>query len=117
MLQINNQMKIFVSPASVDFRLGIDGMCALIKNKMDLDPMGGALFAFTNTRRSGIKFIVYDGQGYWFCYKRLSQGRIKWWPSGSESALPLDARNLLLMIYNGDPLKVKFQSDWKEIVK
>lgn len=115
MLQINAQTKVFVSTFAVDFRLGIDGLCALIKNQFNLDPLGGALFAFTNHRRSGVKFIIYDGQGYWFCYKRLSQGRMNWWPTGTEKVAPLDARNLLLLMYNGDPSKVQFQSNWKEL--
>jgi transposase len=115
MLQVNAQTKIYISTFAVDFRLGIDGLCAMIKSQFNLDPMDGALFAFTNNRKSGIKFIIYDGQGYWFCYKRLSQGRIQWWPSGSDAVVPLDARNLLLLIYNGDPLKVQFQGDWRKI--
>jgi hypothetical protein len=28
--------------------------------------------------------LAYDGQGFWLATKRLSKGRFKWWPSGSE---------------------------------
>ena len=59
------------------------------KSQFNLDPMTGALFAFTNNRKSGIEFIIY--------------------------VVPLVARNLLLLIYNGDPFKFKFQKNWKEI--
>jgi len=115
MLQINSQTKIFVGLNPVDFRLGIDGLCAFIKQYFNLNPLEGAMFAFTNTRRSGIKFLIYDGQGYWFCYKRLSQGRLRWWPSGDGDVSSIDARNLLLLIYNGDPGQVKFKANWKNV--
>ncbi len=115
MLQINPQTKIYVCIESIDFRLGIDGLCAFVKQHLLLDPMEGSLFAFTNNRRMGIKFIIYDGQGYWCCYKRLSRGRLVWWPTGEGPSSLIDARNLLLLIYNGDPQKVKFQSDWKKV--
>jgi transposase len=117
MLQVTPQTKIYVSLKSIDFRLGIDGLCGLIRGSFNIDPLDGALFAFTNRRRSGIKFIIYDGQGYWFCYKRLSRGKLRWWPKGEGVVASLDVRNLLLLIYNGDPTLIKFQSDWKSVRK
>ena len=36
-----------------------------------------------------MKVLRYDGQGFWLCHKRLSQGRFPWWPSASsDSKLP-----------------------------
>ena len=28
------------------------------------------------------KILVYDGQGFWLCQKRLSKGRFRFWPRG-----------------------------------
>jgi IS66 Orf2 like protein len=38
------------------------------------------LQAFRNRRRTSIKVLIYDGQGFWLCQKRLSEGRFRWWP-------------------------------------
>ncbi|MCP4117184.1 MAG: transposase [Desulfobacteraceae bacterium] len=39
---------------------------------------------FLNRRRTAIKILCYDGQGFWMCQKRLSQGRFKWWPEKGQ---------------------------------
>jgi transposase len=36
------------------------------------------MFVFSNKRRQALKILVYDGQGFWLCQKRLSQGRGIW---------------------------------------
>ncbi|MCK4302906.1 MAG: IS66 family insertion sequence element accessory protein TnpB [Candidatus Eisenbacteria sp.] len=28
-----------------------------------------------------LRLLVYDGQVFWLCYRRLSRGRFRWWPS------------------------------------
>ena len=74
MLQITPQMKILVALAPVDFRKGIDGLVQLCKATLEHDPFSGAVFAFRNRRATAVKVLVYDGQGFWLCQKRLSRG-------------------------------------------
>ena len=35
---------------------------------------------------------MYDGQGFWLCHKRLSQGRFPWWPAAAATAVPATGR-------------------------
>ena len=42
---------VIVEP--VDFRIGIDGLVAVCRQKLTTDPMAGALFVFANRRRRG----------------------------------------------------------------
>jgi transposase len=81
MLQITPQMKILVAVEPADFRKGIDGLVRLCKDSLQEDPFAGAVFVFRNRRGTAIKVLVYDGQGFWLCHKRLSEGRFRWWPS------------------------------------
>src|SRR5579859_920942 len=74
MLQITPQMRILVAVQPVDFRNGIDGLVRLCKEVLRHDPFCGAVFVFRNRRASAVKVLVYDGQGYWLCQKRLSEG-------------------------------------------
>jgi transposase len=48
------------------------------RQRLNLDPIVGALFVFSNRRRRALKILMYDGQGCWLCQKRLSQGRFGW---------------------------------------
>jgi len=83
MLQITPQQTIFVAIKPVDFRKGIDGLAALCRSQLNHDPFSGALFVFTNRQRTAVKIIVYDGQGFWLCMKRFSQGKLAWWPTAN----------------------------------
>ncbi len=58
---------------------------------------------FRNRRGTPLKLLCYDGQGYWLCQKRLSQGRLKWWPSTPQARVTLSARELQILLWNGNP--------------
>jgi transposase len=84
MLQITPQMKILVAVEPADFRRGIDGLARLCQETLRQDPFVGAVFVFRNRKGTALKVLTYDGQGFWLCHKRLSQGRFPWWPSAAE---------------------------------
>ena len=64
MLQLSPQSRIFVAVEPVDFRLGIDGLGAICRQRFDQNPLHGAVFVFRNRRATTVKLLVYDGQGY-----------------------------------------------------
>ena len=104
MIQIAPQMRILVAVEPVDFRQGIDGMAALCRQALASDPLGGALFVFVSRRRHAIKCLTYDGQGFWLCQKRLSQGRFQHWPKADATgSVRFDPQQLHLLLWNGDP--------------
>ncbi len=116
MIQITPQMRILLAVEPVDFRKGIDGLCGICRNVFKTDPFSGYLFVFMNKRKSAIKTLVYDGQGYWLCQKRLSKGRFKWWPDKNQDKLMrLFVHELQLLIWNGDPQSAKTAPLWKKI--
>ena len=87
MLSIAPQMRILVAVAPADFRKGIDGLAGLCRNILREDPFSGCVFVFRNRRATAIKVLVYDGQGFWLCQKRLSKGRFQWWPESAAAAV------------------------------
>ena len=115
MIQILPSSKINVATSPIDFRCGIDSLVGLCKWVLKSDPFSGAYFVFSNKNRRSIKILAYDGQGFWLFQKRFSQGKIAWWPKGDEGEKisPLDSRNFLLLLFNGDPNSAKFQNNWK----
>jgi len=81
-----------------------------------MDPFSGALFLFRNRAKTGIKMIIYDGQGFWLMYKRLSKGKIRWWPKASDQPMTqLAAKQLQTLIWNGNPIEAQFAPDWRSI--
>ena len=116
MIQITPQMRIMVAVERVDFRKGIDGLAALCRQALASDPLSGTLFVFCSRRRHAIKCLTYDGQGFWICQKRLSQGRFTGWPQpGSGTSLRLDPHQLHLLLWNGDPSRVQAAPLWRRV--
>ena len=104
MIQVTPQMRILVAVEAADFRRGIDGLAQLCRASLKVDPFSGAVFVFRNRRRTAIKLLVYDGQGFWLCHKRLSKGKFRWWPSAQhETATALQAHELQVLVSAGDP--------------
>jgi transposase len=112
MIQLSPHVRVLLFVEPVDFRNGIDGLAGLCRTRLRQDPMSGTLFLFINRRRNGLKVLIYDGQGFWLCHKRLSQGTIKFWPSPGTT---LTAMQVQVLLYNGDPCSTKMTPAWKPL--
>lgn len=116
MLQLTPQMRILVAVEPIDFRNGIDGLVRLCKEALGRDPFQGSVFAFRNRRGTAVKVLMYDGQGFWLCHKRLSEGRFRWWPSGADQRTKaLAAHQLQVLLCAGDPEGTKAAPSWRPV--
>ena len=116
MLQLAPQQRILLARDPVDFRRGVDALSAFCRNELGEDPFDGTLFVFRNRAATSIRSVHYDGQGFWLCTKRWSKGRLTWWPTEGEARLhPLAARELAVLLYNGDPSAARFAPDWRRL--
>ena len=138
MLQVTPQMKILVAVEPADFRKGIDGLVRLCKDSLQQDPFAGTVFVFRNRRGTAIKVLPGcerrgDGQGFWLCHKRLSEGRFRWWPSASGQDVPgqdvpgqdvpgqdarakvVAAHQLSVLFSAGDPDRTSAAPDWRSV--
>lgn len=116
MLQITSQMKILVAIEPTDFRRGIDGLARLCRETFKQDPFTGVVFVFRNRSSKALKVLMYDGQGFWLCHKRLSQGRFPWWPSATTgSTQRLVAHQLAVLLAAGNPLRTGAAADWRPV--
>jgi transposase len=115
MIQLTPQSRIFVATEPVDFRKGIDGLGAVCRQVLGDNPLEGAVYVFRNRSGSAIKLLLYDGQGYWMMMKQLSKGRFSWWPQSPDARVPLSARELIILTWNGDPKRAQMAKDWRRV--
>ena len=116
MIQVTPQMRILVAIEPADFRKGIDGLARVCKAELRRDPFSGCVFVFRNRRRTAIKIIVYDGQGFWLMQKRLSSGRFRFWPSdATNSSRSLESHELQVLLSGGDPAAAKGSAPWRQV--
>ena len=116
MIQITPHMRVLVAVEPADFRKGIDGIARLCRERLCEDPFCGAAFVFCNRRRKAIKVLIYDGQGFWLAHKRLSSGKFRWWPSSpDEPVTALQAHELQVLLFGGDPGATRAAPQWRRI--
>ena len=118
MIQLTPQMRILVAVEPTDFRRGIDGLARICKDVLRYDPFNGGVFVFRNRPATAVKILVYDGQGFWLCHKRLSSGRFRWWPSGADArvaAQQLAAHQLQVLLSAGNPAGTQAVPDWRPV--
>lgn len=115
MLQLTPQSRIFLALQPVDFRKGIDGLAALCRQTLSENPLGGAVYVFRNRTGTTLKLLTYDGQGFWLCTKRLSQGRFPWWPTAASPSVTLSARELSILLWNGNPDRAQLAPVWRPV--
>ena len=118
MISLTGHMRVDACPEPIDFRSGMNRLIGLVRERTDEEPMSGALFAFVNRKMTEIKLILYDGTGYFVGHKRLSCGRLKFWPKYPlgrvNSGIKVDPRELLLILCGDDPRGV-ISDPWKRI--
>lgn len=115
MIQLAPQMRVLVAIEAADFRCGIDGLARRCRANLGADPFTGTVFVFRNRRRTAVKLLVYDGQGFWLCHKRLSHGRFRFWPSSTEAGTSLRAHELHVLLCGGDPEATQAPLPWRRV--
>jgi transposase len=115
MIHLTPQMKVRLFSEPIDFRNGIDGLAAICRKHFEEDPFSGCVFLFRNRRAQAVKILVYDGQGFWLCQKRLSEGRFQHWPRTKAACDALTAQEIGVLLFNGDPLGSRMPAAWKRV--
>lgn len=95
-------MQVYVAIGSVDMRKSIDSLSMLVARQFNLDPFSGRLFVFGNRRRSMMKVLYWDRNGFCLWQKRLERDRFRWPTSGGE-ILELEQRQLQWLLDGLDP--------------
>ena len=70
------QVRVFLYGQPVSMRLSFDGLYALARHGMQLNPLSGDLFAFINRRATQMKVLYFDRDGLCVWSKRLERGRL-----------------------------------------
>ena len=72
--------EIFIVCGYTDMRKSIEGLCAIVSEKLHLDPKRRALYLFCGRRCDRIKILMWEPDGFVLIYKWLSvtEGRYRW---------------------------------------
>lgn len=113
MIQLNAHTPLYIGLDPIDFRCGIDKLAIISQTVSGLDPKQGYVFAFRNRSYTSVKLLAFDGSGFWLMQKRLSVGRLQWWPRHSGEA-NLSAEELFIVLRGADPRGL-LQPAWRRV--
>lgn len=97
MLALTAAVRIFLCRLPTDMRKGADGLSGLVTGEMKSDPLSGAVFVFCNRRRTTLKLLYWDRDGYAVWMKRLERGRFRL-PHAGEPGGEIDRTTLSMML-------------------
>lgn len=99
-------VRVLMATKPVDFRKGIDGLAALVKEQLRTDPYSGVIYLFRAKRANRVKLIFWDGTGTVMVSKRLSEGKFRW-PKVEDGVMRLTPAQLAALIEGLDWTRVQ----------
>jgi transposase len=91
-------------------RKGFDGLSGIVKSQMALNVLNGSVFIFLNRRRTHVKLLLWEGDGFAVYYKRLEKGTYEL-PActAGTAAIAVDVRQLQLILQGVSLKKISFR--------
>lgn len=92
-----SRVNIFVRPGPTDMRKQINGLAVIVQEELARDPFSGNLFLFSNRRRSHLKVLYWDRNGFCLWMKRLEKDRFPW-PQGEQQVRQIGEDQLRMLL-------------------
>jgi len=74
MIHLPASVRVYVCLTPCDMRRSFDGLHALVRDHLELDPFAGHLYLFASCRRDRLKILYWDRDGFALWAKRLEEG-------------------------------------------
>ncbi len=65
--------EIYIVCGYTDMRKSIDGLCAIVEDKLHMDPKSRALYLFCGRRADRFKMLLWEPLSEAFCYPHISR--------------------------------------------
>jgi len=93
------RVEVYAYTRPTDMRKGFDGLCALVSQGLQRDPLSGDIFIFVSRDRIRAKTLQWDGTGLCLYAKRLERGRFaSLWREAQEDPITLTVSELDLFL-------------------
>lgn len=106
MIVPSGSVRVLVATRPVDFRKGIEGLAAAVRETLGCDPWSGVVYVFRSRRADRLKLLLWDGSGVVLLAKRLEQGSFRW-PSIGDGVMRLTASQLSALLDGLDWARVR----------
>jgi transposase len=98
MLSLPPTVRVFVALEATDMRKSFDGLANETRQQIAQDPLSGHLFVFFNRRRTMVKVLYWDRNGYCVVAKRLERGTFHPPHANEQDVVEVEAAELALIL-------------------
>ena len=110
MIPLPSNTRVYLAVGNTDMRKEINALSVLVESTLELDPFSGHLFAFCNRRRTVMKILFWDRNGFALFQKRLEKHRFKW-PENPKEVMEITSRDLAFLLEGLDLRAVRPHGD------
>ncbi len=110
MIPLPSNTRVYLAAGNTDMRKEINGLSVLVESTLELDPFSGHLFAFCNRRRTVMKILFWDRNGFALFQKRLEKHRFKW-PESPKEVMEITSRDFAFLLEGLDLRAVRPHGD------
>ena len=108
-------LKVYLALGITDMRKSVNGLSLLITDILDQDPFSGHLFAFCNRRKTILKILYWDRNGFCLWYKRLEKDVFRW-PRQESELLEIGHRELMWLLEGLDLKQARAYKPLKDMI-
>jgi transposase len=74
LLSLPGHVQYYLFMGNADMRRTFEGLCGLVRNEMDQNPLDHQVYIFINKRQTQVKLLCWEGDGFCIFHKRLEAG-------------------------------------------
>ena len=105
--------RVYLCRKPVDMRKQMDGLAAIVKEVLELDPLSGTLCVFINRKRDKLKILLWEKNGFVIWYKRLERHKFHWPLRFDGDAVALSGQQLNWLLDGYDVWRMKPHDELK----
>jgi transposase len=105
MLSLHANIRYLLYQGDASMGKSFDGLCGIVTNEMKTPLLTGDVFIFFNKRRTHVKMLQWQQDGFGIFYKRLEQGTFERPHPAMEGGSVIITRQQLELILQGVSLK------------
>lgn len=112
MLSLPPTVRVFIARDATDMRKSFDGLANETRRVIEKDPLSGHLFVFFNRRRTLVKVLYWDRNGYCVVAKRLERGTFHLPRATEHGVIEVEAAELALILEGIDLDSARRRPRW-----
>ena len=111
---LSQPSRLWLCTRPTDMRCSFDGLAALVRQHLGQDPLSGHGFVFINRRRTLLKLLYFDGDGYCVWSKRLERGQFGGALTAGDAVEALSRTQFTALLEGLDLVIRKRQKRWRQ---